>query len=99
MDAVNYAAQLGRLDFISALLAAIGLALVLSGIFAFFHFKSEAKKAAEAVAIASIDDAVSKYLEKNMLSVIEKVRDMERGDKGVYYESALNDIFPEEVSK
>ncbi len=40
------AAQMGRLDFLSAILAAISLILVLGGVFAFLNLRALAKKTA-----------------------------------------------------
>lgn len=42
-DATAVAAQLGRLDFVSALMAMIGIVLVLGGIFSFFIFEMSRK--------------------------------------------------------
>lgn len=43
IDPISTAAQLGRLDLVSLLLASIGLILVLGGIFAFMNFRAIAK--------------------------------------------------------
>ena len=74
-DATAAAAQLGRLDFISSLLAAIGLILVLGGAFAYVNFRSlarsqakdEAKKVAEEVA----ERIANEYLQRELPDIIE----------------------------
>jgi heme/copper-type cytochrome/quinol oxidase subunit 2 len=50
MDSVSYAAQLGRLDFISALLACIALIVAVFGFYGLFEFRRAAKKKAARVA-------------------------------------------------
>lgn len=53
-DAVRVASETGRLDLLSALMAVVGLSLVMVGIFAFGYFRGQAyaiaKKTAEEVA-------------------------------------------------
>src|SRR5438105_4532125 len=49
-DFVQLASQTGRLDFVSALLASIAVALVLGGILAFLDFRRNARRMARAVA-------------------------------------------------
>lgn len=46
-DAIEIAAQLGRLDLVSLLLALVGLVLVAGGIFAFINFRGIARKQAK----------------------------------------------------
>ncbi|MEX0365692.1 MAG: hypothetical protein AB3N22_06450 [Ruegeria sp.] len=80
VDATAVAAQLGRLDLVSLLLAAIGLILVLGGLFAFFNFRSiartqatqEATKVAEDVA----ERVANEYLQKELPDVIKAYREM-----------------------
>jgi len=68
VDATAAAAQLGRLDLVSLLLAAIGLILVAGGVYAFINFRKiareqateEAKKTAEEVA----ELIVNEYLQR-----------------------------------
>ena len=79
-DATSVAAQLGRLDFVSSVLAAIGVALVLGGIFAFVNFRgiarsqaqAEARKVAEEVA----ERTANEYLQRELLSVVGEYRTM-----------------------
>ena len=69
-DAIEYAAQLGRLDFVSAILAAIALLLVFAGIYAFIDFRKIAKARAEEVAKAVAKETAEReanlYLQKEM---------------------------------
>ena len=73
--ATEIAAQTGRLDFLSALLASISVALVLGGIFAFLNFrqlaKKHAKKEATEVAKNVAERVVNKYLQENMVHIID----------------------------
>lgn len=75
-DAVHMAAQLGRLDFISALLAIIGFAMILGGIFTFFHYRNLAKK--EAIREARIhakevaEEAANRYLQSELPNLLEE---------------------------
>jgi hypothetical protein len=79
-DATAVAAQLGRLDLVSLLLAAIGLILVLGGLFAFFNFRSIAKAQAtnEATKVAEevAERVANEYLQKELPDVIKAYRDM-----------------------
>ena len=74
-DAVCLAAQLGRLDLISALLAIIGLAIVLGGVFAFMNFKSiarrQAEKEAKEVAAAVAERIANEYMQGEGLAIIQ----------------------------
>lgn len=47
-DQLHLATQLGRLDLVSIVLAAIAIILVFGGVFAFYNFRGVAKKAARA---------------------------------------------------
>lgn len=79
-DATAAAAQLGRLDLVSLLLAAIGLILVLGGLFAFFNFRSIAKNQAtvEAQRVAEMvaERSANEYLQKNLPDVVKAYREM-----------------------
>lgn len=83
-DATAVAAQLGRLDMVSLLLAAIGLILVLGGLFAFFNFRSIARKQAtqEAVKVAEevAERVANEYLQKEMPDVIKAYGEMMDSD-------------------
>ena len=80
VDTIAIAAQLGRFDLVSLLLAAIGLILVLGGLFAFFNFRAiaktrateEASKVAEAVA----ERVANEYLQKELPDVMKAYREM-----------------------
>lgn len=80
VDAIATAAQLGRLDLVSLLLAAIGLILVLGGLFAFFNFRSIAKaqatKEATKVAEEVAERVANEYLQKELPDVMKAYRDL-----------------------
>lgn len=81
-DSIAMAAQLGRLDFASALLAVGGLALgvvavalVLGGVFAWNHFREVAKSRAtiEATRIAEelAERKANEYLQDNLHVIVD----------------------------
>ena len=73
-DVIAYAAQIGRLDFISAVLATLGLLFVLAGTFAFIHFRGIAKKQAEetakTIAREVAERVANEYMQKEGLDII-----------------------------
>ena len=77
-DAVAYAAQTGRLDFVSLILAAIGLILVIGGIFAFFNFrmivKTHAINEATKIAEATAERVTNEYLQKELPDLLHEYR-------------------------
>lgn len=64
--------QLGRLDFISALLAVIALLLGLGAIPLFFHLRTRAKEAAEA-ALKDFLEGLEERIEKEAVSKMEEM--------------------------
>lgn len=60
-DVIQYAAQLGRLDFISALLATIALMLGAGAFPVFFYLRSRATQAAEAALDARVQEWEQKF--------------------------------------
>ncbi len=74
-DAISVAAQMGRLDLISALLALIGIALVLAGVFAFMHFRDVAKKTAceesEKHAKIVAERVANEYIQQELPALLE----------------------------
>jgi len=75
IDAIQAAAQLGRLDLVSLLLTAIGLILVAGGVFAFINFRSIARKQAtdEARKIAGpvAEQIANEYMQKHLPDIIK----------------------------
>lgn len=73
-NAVHYAAQLGRLDFLSAALAVLGILIGLIAIIAFIHFrrvaKKEAKDVSKQVAKKAAEKAANKYIQENLLDIL-----------------------------
>jgi len=74
-DSIHMAAQLGRLDFISALLAVIGFAMVLGGIFTFVHYrnvaKDEAVKEAKKHAKQVAEETANRYLQAELPELLK----------------------------
>ena len=80
IDTTAAAAQLGRLDLVSLLLAAIGVILVLGGVFAFMNFRaiarSQSKDEAAKVAKEVAERTANEYLQRELPDVIKAYRDM-----------------------
>lgn len=76
---VEFAAQTGRLDLVSLLLAAIGLILVLGGLFAFINFRSIAKahavSEATKIAEATAERVTNEYLQRELPDLLEEYRE------------------------
>ncbi len=73
-DSIQYAAQIGRLDFLSAALAVLGILIGLIAIIAFIHFrgvaKKEAKEVSRKVAKKAAEKAANKYIQENLLDIL-----------------------------
>ncbi len=69
VDATTAAAQIGRLDFVTSLLAIISLILVISGVVAFIHFRGvarkQAKEEASRIAAETAEIITRDYLREN----------------------------------
>ncbi|WP_227287009.1 hypothetical protein [Boseongicola sp. H5] len=78
VDATAAAAQLGRLDLVSLLLTAIGLILVLGGLFAFINFRAiareQAKKEAAKVARETAERVTNEYVQQELPDIIDAYR-------------------------
>lgn len=78
-SAVDFAAQTGRLDLVSLILAAISLTLVLGGVFAFLNFRSIAKAHAVAeatkVAETTAERVTNEYLQRELPDLLEQYRE------------------------
>ena len=83
VDATTAAAQLGRLDFVSSLLAIVSIILVIAGVIAFLNFRALARKQAkeEAIKIATeiAEKTTVKYLQENLSKLIEANRNLMAG--------------------
>jgi len=81
-DAVCQAAQLGRLDFLSALLAAVAILLALGGIYAFINIRSSAQQVARAAAEEEsrklAETAAIAYLERELPRLVASYRELAR---------------------
>lgn len=71
IDVIQYSMQLGRLDFVSALLACIGVLMVFGGIFAFMNIKSKSEEVAKEAATKKAEEVANKYLQNNLPMIIE----------------------------
>jgi len=69
-DSLQQALSLGRLDLVTILLAIIGVALVLGGIFAFLNFREIAKTQAENKANEVAKKTADEYLEEHLNDVV-----------------------------
>ena len=87
VDSIAMAAQLGRLDFVSALLGGIGVLLVLGGIYGFFNFRAIAKSQATEVAKGIIEETrknaediaertANEYVQENLPDIVEEYLSM-----------------------
>lgn len=78
VDAISLAAQIGRLDLVSLLLAILGVIMALGGVLAFANFRSIARKQAgeEAQKIAkdTAERAVNDYIQSEIPNLIEEYR-------------------------
>jgi len=74
MDTIQYVAQTGRLDLVSALLACVAIMMMFGGVFAFLNIRYTAKKISEKVAekIAKVETEkhVNIYIQKHLPSII-----------------------------
>ncbi len=77
-DAISLAGQLGRLDFVSAILGSITIILALGGIVAFLNLRKIAKSQAVSVSTKIAEDvaerAANEYLQRELPNVIEAYR-------------------------
>ena len=83
MDGIAKAAQLGRLDLISLLLAAIGLILVCGGFFAFLNFRSIAKAQATKEATRIAGDIAERTANEYLQNYLPEIMDAYKGYSGV----------------
>lgn len=95
VDVIQYAAQLGRLDFISALLATIALMLAAAAFPVFFYLRQRAKQAAEQVIEARIKEWERKFeaevsakmetllpqIINDYMSMVRDIRETDRADE------------------
>lgn len=72
LDPIQCASQLGRLDFLSALLACIGIILTLGGVAAFFSVRRLAKDVAKKEAEQSSEYHASRYIQNNLERLIKE---------------------------
>ena len=73
-SAVEFAAQTGRLDLASLLLAIVAIIMALGGIYAFINFRSIAKKIADEVATEvatkKAEEIANQYLQNSLPDII-----------------------------
>ncbi|MDE0279745.1 MAG: hypothetical protein OXN16_01495 [Gammaproteobacteria bacterium] len=74
VDSVHYAAEIGRLDFISALLAIIATGLALAALFSFVHFrrvaKLQARETAEKIAREVAEKHANEYIQRELPKIL-----------------------------
>ena len=75
VDSIAMAAQLGRLDFVSALLGGIGVLLVLGGLYGFLNFRTIAKRQATEVATRVAEELAERkaneYLQDKLPVIVD----------------------------
>ena len=73
VDAIQHAAQLGRLDFASSLLGAVAILIALAAVFAFINVRHLAKRrateVAERVSQEIAEKAANLYLQKQLPTI------------------------------
>lgn len=84
-DALEVAAQLGRLDLVSLLLAIVSLILVFGGLYAFLNFRAIAKahavREAREVAEATAERVTNEYLQRELPDLLDAYRSfLDSGD-------------------
>ncbi len=81
---VQFAAQTGRLDLVTLLLAIVSTILVLGGVFAFLNFRSIAKAHAIAqareTAEATAERVTNEYLQRELPDLLEAYRSFLNSD-------------------
>lgn len=74
IDAIQQAAQLGRLDFASLLLAMVGILIALAAVFAFLNLRRVAKERATEVATSISGEIAEKvaneYLQEELPNIL-----------------------------
>jgi hypothetical protein len=70
-DALQVAMQLGRLDFVSGLVASLGILIAISAIFGFWSIRGAAVKAARIAAAAEIREELPKLLNASCLEALK----------------------------
>ena len=71
VDVIQYANQIGRLDFISALLACIAVLQAFGGIIAFYNIKAKAENIARDVAEKTAEKAANEHIQDNLPKIME----------------------------
>lgn len=93
-DALQIAAQIGRLDFVSLLLAIVSLILVLGGLYAFINFRAIAKahavEEANRVAEATAERVTNEYLQRELPDLLDAYRSFL--DPGDISDQAANEM-------
>lgn len=81
---IQFAAQTGRLDLVSLLLAIVSIILVLGGVFAFVNFRSIARQHAIAqakeTAEATAERITNEYLQRELPDLLEAYRSFLNSD-------------------
>jgi hypothetical protein len=75
-DAIQVAAQAGRLDIVSGLLGALGILIALSAIFGFWSVRGAAMKAASAAAREEMQTLLPKLLTQACVNVLKERPDL-----------------------
>lgn len=91
-DSINYAYQLGRLDFVSLLLVGITVILIIAGAYTFFDVRKTAVKTASKVAkeeVAKIaEETVNAYMQTNFPKMLDAFKELELAEDNIADELA-----------
>lgn len=83
VDAIQQAAQLGRLDFASSLLGAVAILIALAAVFAFINVREIAKRrateVAERVSREIAENAANRYLQEELPNILSSNLEFFRG--------------------
>lgn len=70
-SAAEFAAQTGRLDFVTSLLASISVMMVFGGLFAWMNVASKAEKVAKEAAEKKAEEIANSYIQQNLPGIIQ----------------------------
>ena len=74
-DAINIAAQIGRLDLVSLALALLGIGVGAFALFGFFAIREDARAAAESVVPELVHAEVERQLKALRPTIVEELRE------------------------
>lgn len=86
IDVISYAAQIGRLDYVTTSLTILGIFIGLAAILSFIHFrrvaKKEAKEVSKKVAEKVAERVTNQYIQKELLEILRANAHLFNGNIG-----------------